>query len=97
LVKVKNLNGTSDKDRKCSCKSWLDHWNKNRYLNKAYKAGYCRACKSRENLVGGHVKKVQHSDCKEYIVPICSRCNNQKDKTFEVNEHDLIRAVECEK
>lgn len=92
---VKNLNGTGEKRPLCNCSSWLQHWNINRYPNKDYKAGYCRACKSKENLLGGHVIKKNSTDRREYIVPICSACNNIKDKEFEVDIKDLIYANNC--
>lgn len=92
---VKNLKGTGDKETSCGCSSWLDHWNKNRYPNNDYEAGYCRACKSKKNLLGGHVIKKNSDDRYEYIVPICSACNNDRDKEFDVKKEDLILANTC--
>lgn len=92
---VKNLNGTKDKTPSCQCSSWIDHWNKNKYPRGDYTAGYCRSCNSKENLLGGHVIKKNSTDRHEYIVPICSNCNNDHDKEFNVHEEDLILANTC--
>ena len=42
----------------------------------------CSNCGTDENLVGAHVKKVNSNDNKHYIVPLCKKCNNLRNKTF---------------
>lgn len=69
---VKNINGTSN--RKCKCKSWLDHWHN-------HSPGVATICKakgcSRTDIVGAHVKKCGSTDNIEYIIPFCNFHNKQ--------------------
>lgn len=92
-MNVKSLKtGPNHPKPTCSCNSWLDHWEKNRGLT----AGHCRACrldKPHSSLLGGHVIKVDSSDQKWYIVPLCSSCNNKDPFVFSLyNSDDLISA-----
>ncbi|MGB6129121.1 MAG: hypothetical protein WBG30_10250 [Psychrilyobacter sp.] len=94
---VKNLNGTGSNfpSPTCKCNSWIDHWIKNKHPDKKYSKYICRGCdvkKIPSELVGGHVQKVNDTDKKYYIVPLCSSCKNTKDKEFKVNSSDLISA-----
>lgn len=66
---VKNLKGTGDEKCTC-CDSWLDHW----VNNTGTKNPDCAAC-SKKADVGGHVKKVDSTDGKHYIIPLCSSHN----------------------
>ena len=88
--RVKNLNGSSAFEKPtCNCSTWLNHW----IINKGIKPLYCRCCgRSSNDLVGGHVIKVDSFDKKRYIVPICRGCNGIDDKQFDVDEKDLISA-----
>lgn len=92
VVKVKNLNGTSDKTPSCGCNSWIDHWMRNSGSGVVVT---CRACGNVDILLGGHVKIMDCEDRREYIIPICSSCNNTKDKEFYVESGDLIFANVC--
>lgn len=76
------------------CSSWLDHWTKHTGRTPAW----CRGCRVRlpaEDLVGGHVVKVNSSDRRWYIVPLCSACNNSHPFEFKVKLKDLALADEC--
>lgn len=97
-MKVKNLNGSGKQFPKpvCKCKTWIEHWNVNRYPKKDKKAGFCRGCnKKTSDLVGGHIIKIGTEDRCRYIVPLCSSCNNTENLEFEVKESDLVSA-NCE-
>ena len=85
-ILVKNLKGTSGKKLPSGYYRWLDFWER----KKRWTPGYCRniAC-TRSAEKGGHII-VGNTDKKEYIVPICSSCNNEHDKEFYVNESDLV-------
>ena len=76
MVKVKNLNNTSDKQPK-GYDTWLEFWE-----GKTGKtADHCGASdctvKGRNNLVGAHVKKVGVGDDRHYITPLCKGRNNR--------------------
>lgn len=96
---VKNLNGTGKNFSypTCGCNSWIDHWMKNKYPNPTvkYSKYSCRGCQSIKplsELVGAHVLKINDEDKKKYIIPLCSSCNNTKNKEFYVNSSDLVLA-----
>lgn len=98
-MRVRNLNGSGEQFPKpvCPCLTWIEHWNINKYPKQDKKAGFCRGCKAKtSDLVGGHVIKINSSDRKRYIVPLCSSCNNTKNLEFEVKESDLVSA-NCDK
>jgi hypothetical protein len=81
MVKVKNLNGTSDKQPK-GYDTWLEFWE-----GKTGKtADHCGATdcnvKGRSNLVGAHVKKVGAGDDSHYITPLCKGCNQRTDEFY---------------
>ncbi|MDX7990537.1 hypothetical protein [Xenorhabdus littoralis] len=86
-VKVKNKNNTSNKKPPTGYDSWLDFWEK----KKGKKATVCesRTCSGSAN-VGGHVIKSGISS-KEYILPLCSSCNNSSNTDyFDAWDADLI-------
>lgn len=81
MVKVKNLNGTSDKLPQ-GYNSWLEFWE-----GKTGKtADHCGATdcnvKGRDNLVGAHFKKVGVGDYRHYITPLCRGCNQRSDEFY---------------
>ena len=78
MVRVKNLNGTAGKT--CTHSSWLEHWKKKSNKN-ATKCGNSICSGAAE--VGGHVKKTNPQSGEHLIIPLCSKCNNTKDKEFE--------------
>lgn len=87
FIKVKNKNGTAGKTPPAGYVSWLDFWEK----KKNTKATICEVmgCSSRPTL-GGHVIKSGEGG-KEYILPMCSACNNKPDdEEFEAWENDLV-------
>lgn len=91
-VKVKNLKGTSDRDLRCGCSSWLDHWKNNKHIYIVDKCFCCNNTKDTQDLVGGHVIKIDSYDRDQYIVPICKGCNNKTDVEFYVDENSLVSA-----
>lgn len=83
LLKVKNLNGTRDKEPS-GYDSWIEYWES----NVEYKANKCSrcGCNNCKDLVGAHVKKVYGEDYKHYIVPLCKGCNNLDDEFIVFSE-----------
>ena len=93
-MRVRNLNGSGEQfpNPVCTCRTWIEHWN----INYGKRAVFCRGCGIKiSSLVGGHVIKINSSDRKRYIVPLCSSCNNTENLEFEVKESDLVSA-NCE-
>ena len=85
-ILVKNLKGSSCKKFLSIFYCWLDFWE----IKKRLTPGYCRniACTGSAEK-GGHII-VENTDKKEYIVPICSSCNNEYDNEFYLNESHLV-------
>jgi len=86
-IEVKNKKNTADKVPPSGYSSWLDFWEK----KKGKKATVCevRFCKGKPD-VGGHVIKSGEGS-KEYILPMCSSCNNKPEaEVFQAWESDLI-------
>jgi hypothetical protein len=101
-IKVKNIKGTGSNARQITG-TWLEFWEE----QKGYSAEQqCYAfdedpnkdktkvyrCKCKDNLVGGHVKKIGSNDNRWYILPICSS-HNKLDKEFYAREEDLVLAT----
>lgn len=88
LIKVKNLQGTSDNSVPSGYSSWLDFWEK----KTGRKADKCSntECYSKAS-VGAHVIKLDGT--KEwYIVSLCDNCNNyHNEDDFFVNDYDLVK------
>ena len=87
LIKLKNKKGTSNKNPPSNCSSWLDFWEK----QKDQKVTTCQVHNCNGNSdVGGHVIKTGEGS-KEYILPMCYRCNNKPDgEVFEGSDSDLV-------
>jgi hypothetical protein len=87
-VKVKNINGTSDK--KCNCGSWINHWknHSNRFLPFCCASSNCFKFPE----VGTHVRLVNGKNRKHYIVPFCDSCNKTTSSDFLVEKHYLVPA-----
>lgn len=80
MIKVKNINNTSD--NKCFCSSWLDHWKK--FSNQALPS-FCSEVNCRKSPeVGAHVQKDVSSDNAWYIIPLCKDCNGRKGESIYV-------------
>lgn len=81
IMKVINLNGTSRFNVPSGYSSWIEYWEAVTGL----KASICSAagCFNKSDLVGAHVQKVNSSDKKMYIVPLCRGCNQRTDE-FDV-------------
>ena len=86
-IKVKNKNGTADKNPPAGYTSWLKFWEN----KKGKKATTCEALSCNGNAdVGGHVIKSGEGG-KEYILPICYNHNNKPDKEeYQAWENDLV-------
>ena len=94
-MKIKNISGTSQ--NKCTCGSWLKHWEK----FSGQSTTYCPAKSClKKDLVGAHVQKVDSSDNKWYIYPLCTT-HNQSTGELEVSDsYKLVSANKketCEK
>ena len=91
-MQVHNIKGTSDRNPKNGCRSWLDFWIK----KQGYKPKfcYCEACTEGENLVGAHVQE-SGKDTRDYwyILPLCRKHNNPHyTESFEVRDPtNLVR------
>ena len=87
FIDVKNKKSTADKTPPAGYSSWLDFWEK----KKGKTATECEVlgCKGKPEL-GGHVIKAGEGN-KEYILPMCSACNNRPDdEVFKAWEGDLV-------
>lgn len=87
FIDVKNKKGTSGKTPPVGYESWLDFWEK----KKRRKASKCEVfhCNGSPDL-GGHVIRAREGS-KEYILPMCSSCNNKpEDEVFKAWDTDLV-------
>jgi len=101
VIKVKNINGTGKNARQISG-SWLEFWEKQQGKEASKCLAYdedlsrdknkCYLCGGTNNLEGGHVKKVNSSDGRWYILPIC-RSHNHLNDEFWAKEEDLVLAT----
>ncbi len=95
-MKVQNIKGSSKVSEKPprGYSSWLDYWevNANRKLKTGtkYKCPACGKAFERENFDGCHVQKVDSTNSKWYIIPLCDSCNHQS-VTLDIGS---IRMVE---
>ncbi len=79
-MKVRNINGTSDKT--CKCGSWLNHWKK--YSSKKLPL-FCSAAGCFEkSTVGAHVLKDNSNDKGWYIIPLCNSHNALQGESLTV-------------
>ncbi|MBF4230609.1 MULTISPECIES: hypothetical protein [Vibrio] len=79
-MKLKNLKGTSNNT--CHCNSWLDHWLEYSGANSLPSQCGEKSCLNSPE-VGAHVIKVNSTDKKWYIVPLCKK-HNKEDEEFEL-------------
>ena len=81
LMRVKNLNGTADRNPPSGYNSWKDF-----YISRRGRwPSTCACLYCRESAdVGAHVKKVGSADNSWYIAPLCYRHNNQFGEELEV-------------
>ena len=79
-MKVNHINGTSESS--CKCGTWLDHW---KNFSHQSLPEYCPVvgCKEKPGL-GAHVLKDNSTDRNWYIVPLCSKHNGEKGKSFDL-------------
>jgi hypothetical protein len=78
-MKVRNINGTSDKT--CKCGSWFDHW---RYFS-GQAITYCpvESCMDKVE-VGAHVQKDSTTDKSWYIIPLCKKHNGKTGESLDI-------------
>ena len=88
-TKVKNLNGTSDNKPPVGFTSWKEYW----IAIKGFWPSLCAAygCYDAPD-VGAHVKKVDSYDDDWYIVPLCSKHNNQRGEILYVESEKMVKA-----
>ena len=88
MIKVKNLNGTTDNAVPKGYSSWEKFWESKK--GRDFDTCSCKDCTNKAK-VGAHVKKANSTDNKWYIIPLCISCNNKpKNEVFEVREYDLV-------
>jgi hypothetical protein len=81
-MKVKNINGASDKT--CKCGSWLNHWEN--FSGQSLPA-YCPEVKCMyKPEVGAHVQKDSYTDTSWYISPLCRPHNAETGKTLYIKD-----------
>ena len=85
LVKVVNVNGSSQHPTDQKGNTWKDHWIQG--TGKLWPSECC-ACGKKTTLVGAHVHLL-NADRKQYIVPLCQKCN-KRDDAFIVNKKFLV-------
>lgn len=84
-MKIKNITGSSKVSAKPKhFNSWLQFWE--HFAGKVIprdESRICPACGKAvlgKNFDGCHVQKVNSTDQKWYIVPLCDACNQRKDQ-----------------
>lgn len=88
FIKVKNINGTANRTPN-GYSSWIDFWKAEKRMNHCgcSKLG----CEEMDDIVGAHVFIVDETST-EYIVPLCSACNNANNTNeFDVPKTFLVR------
>ncbi|MDC6364006.1 MULTISPECIES: hypothetical protein [Flavobacteriaceae] len=95
MARIKNINGTSQ--NKCSCGSWLKHWEK----FSGQTTSFCieKGCINKD-LVGAHVQKANSFDSKWYIIPLCNQHNQSNGELEIVDAYKMVSANKgetCEK
>ena len=95
MIRVKNINGTSNTT--CKCGSWLKHWK-----NFSGQITICCIEPSCTNikLVGAHVQKANSTDNEWYIIPLCKEHNKNQDELDVLDTYALVSANKketCEK
>ncbi len=94
-MKIKNVKGSSKVSPKAPTgyTSWLNYWETIADCKLEQGQKYtCPACGNgfeRKNFDGCHVQKVDSTDKKWYIIPLCDSCNHRTD-TPDVNGDLLI-------
>ena len=86
FVKVKNKKGTGNNPPPSGYTSWLAYWESKKGKGKGCEVLGCSGSAD----VGGHVIKSGDGP-KEYILPLCSSCNNKSETVeFEAWDGDLV-------
>lgn len=81
-IEVKNVRNTTG--LKCSCDSWLAHWENFAGRSASYCSG--AGCTAQSDLVGGHVKRTTERSW--FIVPLCKTHNAiDSDSEYEVEDY----------
>ena len=84
-MKIKNITGSSKVSAKPKLfDSWLQFWEhfagKTITRDKKYKCPACGESVLGSKFDGCHVQKVDSTDPKWYIAPLCDACNQRKDE-----------------
>ncbi|HUS70082.1 MAG TPA: hypothetical protein VM075_04805 [Anaerolineae bacterium] len=81
-MRVRNINGTSQKT--CKCGSWLDHW---KNFSGQSLPTYCPqlSCLQKPE-VGAHVQKDSATDGSWYIVPLCKAHNAKTGESLDISD-----------
>lgn len=100
-MKIRNIKGSSKvSESPKRFTSWLKFWehfaNFTLEEKKLYKCPACGKSFYRENFDGCHVQKVDSSDQKWYIVPLCDSCNHRTDEP-DIDENLLVELAENNK
>ena len=94
-MKIRNIKGSSkvSKNPPKDYTSWLEYWevNANRKLKTGikYKCPACGQAFERKDFDGCHVQKVDSTDQKWYIIPLCDSCNHRND-TPDIGDIRLV-------
>ncbi|NTW87610.1 MAG: hypothetical protein HGB26_00450 [Desulfobulbaceae bacterium] len=85
-MQVRNINGTSDNN--CKCSSWLEHW---KIFSGKYVPVYCPVSGCTETpTVGAHVQKDNALNNNWYIIPLCKTHNGKKGETLTVDDSTTL-------
>ena len=92
---MKVINCDIDTKKVCQCGNWLQHW-------KVRSRGIVRLCVVEDccnfDLVGSHIQKVDSTDKKIYIIPLCKEHSESTEVMEIFNDVILISAnvkTEC--
>ena len=94
-MKINNVKGSSkvSPNPPSGYKSWLDYWEQNHGQildpNGWYECPGCGESFQRKDFDGCHVQKVDSTDNKWYIIPLCDSCNHTTEE-LEVKEGLLL-------
>ena len=79
MTRVKNAVGSSRFPAPSGYSSWLDYWER-QTGESATSCGRCGMFVAAE--VGAHVQKADGTDKRNYITPLCRRCNQRTDEFY---------------
>jgi|GEM_PF-310645 hypothetical protein len=95
MTKIKNINGAPQHIANCKCGSWLKHWKKH---SGRKCPTFCIVCVPDcldKVTVGALVQKVNDSDTKWYIAPLCENHAATPNTEFSIYNTWPLIEVEC--